>query len=206
MSDKSSRRWLQEHFSDSYVKKAKQAGLRSRASFKLQELQEKYHLFKPGMCVIDLGAAPGGWSQLLVKYVGAKGKVIAMDILPMDPIQGVLFLQGDFTEDAVFNELNAHIEDQPVHWVVSDMAPNTSGNETIDVPRSVYLAELALAFALKALRPSGGFLVKIFQGEGFDAYYAEIKKYFKSTTIIKPKASRGRSREIYVLARDFKQS
>lgn len=203
MADKSdsSRRWLKEHFTDPYVKRAQKEGYRSRAIYKLLEIHERDRLFKPGMTIVDLGAAPGGWSQLVVKLVKPKGKVIAMDILPMDPIDGVEFLQGDFGEDAVVEELFQLLQGARVDWVLSDISPNMSGNESVDIPRSLHLAELALDFALKVLSPEGGFLIKMFQGEGFDAYLAEIKKQFQKTVIRKPKASRSRSREVYILAR-----
>lgn len=203
MADKSSRRWLKEHFSDPYVKQAQQEGYRSRAVYKLLELQERYQLFRPGMTVIDLGAAPGGWSQLLVKLV-RPGRVIALDVLPMDKIEQVDIIQGDFTEDAVMQALLSRLASTKADWVVSDMAPNMSGNESIDIPRAMYLAELALDFALKTLNPNGGFLIKVFQGEGFDAFLAEIKRHFKTFKLRKPKASRGRSREIYLLAKELR--
>jgi 23S rRNA (uridine2552-2'-O)-methyltransferase len=202
---KSSRQWLAEHFSDPYVKMAQKAGYRSRAVFKLLELQERYHLFKPGMIVVDLGAAPGGWSQIVASIVKPpKGRVIAMDILPMEPLDGVDFMQGDFSEEAVLQALLTKIAPNKIDWVLSDIAPNMSGNDSIDMPRSMYLAELALDFALQVIRPDGGFLIKLFQGEGFDAFLLQIRKHFKSVTIKKPKASRSRSREIYVLARDLR--
>jgi 23S rRNA (uridine2552-2'-O)-methyltransferase len=199
---KSSRRWLQEHFSDPYVKKAQQEGLRSRASFKLQQLQERDKLFKPGMTVVDLGAAPGGWSEFLIKFVGKKGKVIAMDILAMQPIEGVDFILGDFTEDAQLDILLEHVAGKKVDWVLSDMAPNMSGVDSVDQPRSMALAEMALDFALRVLSETGGFLVKAFQGEGFDAFLLEVRRHFKKVVIRKPDASRGRSREVYILAKN----
>lgn len=200
----SSQRWLKEHFSDPYVKQAQQEGYRSRAVYKLKEIQERDHLFKPGMTVVDLGAAPGGWSQLVVKLVKPKGKVIAMDLLAMEPIDDVEFIQGDFTEDAVLDELMQRLDDHKVDWVLSDMAPNTSGHESVDVLRSVHLTELALDFALKVLKPDGGMLVKVFQGEGYEALLGEIKRTFAKTVIRKPKASRARSREVYVLAHSLR--
>lgn len=207
MASKSSRRWLKEHFSDTYVKQAQQAGYRSRAVFKLLEIQERDRLFKPGMTVVDLGAAPGGWSQVVSELI-RPGKIIALDLLPMDPIEGVDFIQGDFSDDAILqvllNKLEANKTEKVVDWVISDMAPNMSGNESIDIPRAMYLAELALDFALKVLKQEGGFLIKVFQGEGFDALLAEIKRNFKSVAIRKPKASRGRSREVYLLAKGRK--
>jgi 23S rRNA (uridine2552-2'-O)-methyltransferase len=199
---KSSRRWLQEHFNDPYVKQAQQLGYRSRAAFKLLELQERDKLFLHGMTVIDLGAAPGSWSQIAVKLVGKKGRIIALDILPMEPIEGVQILLGDFTEDAVLDELMASLGDnQHVDWVVSDMAPNLSGVDSVDQPRSIALAELALELANQVLGERGGFLTKAFQGEGFDAFLVAVRQSFKKVIIRKPKASRDRSREVYILAR-----
>lgn len=201
----SSKRWLREHFADPYVKQAHQAGLRSRAVYKLQELIERDKLFKTGMTIVDLGAAPGSWSELAIKCVGKNGRVIALDILPMEPIEGVEFIQGDFTEDSVLSELMAKVEGAKIDWVLSDIAPNMSGIESVDQVRSIAAAELALDFAIKVIDPSavgGGFLVKVFQGEGFDPFLLEIKKHFKKVAIRKPKASRGRSREVYILARN----
>jgi 23S rRNA (uridine2552-2'-O)-methyltransferase len=203
MPKKSSRRWLDEHFSDPYVKQAQQAGYRSRAAFKLIEIQDRDRLFKPGMTVVDLGAAPGGWSQILVKLVKPKGHVIALDILPMDDIPGVDFILGDFTEDAVLEILQARVTTQ-IDWVVSDMAPNMSGNDSTDIPRAMYLVELALDFALKTLQSDGGFLAKVFQGPGSEEFIAAVKQNFKSVSIRKPNASRGRSREVYILAKGLK--
>jgi 23S rRNA (uridine2552-2'-O)-methyltransferase len=199
---KSSRRWLDEHFKDVYVKKAQQLGYRSRAVFKLLELQEQDRLFKPGMVVIDLGAAPGGWSQVLTKMVGAKGRVIALDILPMEPLPDVEFIQGDFTEEAVLEAVLTQLGNKQVDWVISDMAPNISGVDSVDQPRSMELAELALDLAIKVLGNTGGFLVKAFQGEGFDAFLVSVRQNFKKVVIRKPKASRDRSREVYILARN----
>lgn len=199
---KSSKRWLKEHFSDTYVKQAQQAGYRSRAVFKLLELQERDKLFKPGMTVVDLGAAPGGWSELIVKLVAPQGRVIALDILPMEPIAGVEFIQGDFSEEALLQQLLDSLNNDTVDWVVSDMAPNMSGIDSVDQPKSIQLAELALDLALRVLDKEGGFLTKTFQGEGFDAYLAEIRQHFKKVVIRKPKASRDRSREVYILAKN----
>lgn len=199
---KSSRRWLREHFSDPYVKQAQQAGLRSRAVYKLQEIQDRDKLFRQGMTVIDLGAAPGGWSELVIKLVGKKGRVIALDILPMEPIEGVEFIQGDFCEDKLLRELLTRVETTQVDWVISDMAPNMSGIDSVDQPRSMAYAELALDFALRVINSQGGFLVKVFQGEGFDAFLVNLRRLFKKVVIRKPKASRGRSREVYILARN----
>ncbi len=199
---KSSRRWLREHFSDPYVKQAQQAGFRSRAIYKLQELQERDKIFKPGMVVVDLGAAPGGWSQLIAGLVGKKGRVIALDILPMEPIPDVEFIQGDFADAVVLEKLLQTLGAKQADWVVSDMAPNLSGIDSVDQPRSIALAELALDLAVQVLHDQGGFLVKTFQGEGFDAFLQAVKRQFKKVIIRKPKASRDRSREVYLLARE----
>lgn len=199
---KSSRRWLREHFNDPYVKQAQQEGFRSRAVYKLLELQERDKLFKPGMTVIDLGAAPGGWSQIVANLVGKNGRVIALDILPMDPVPGVEFLQGDFTEEAVLSELLERIGDTKADWVLSDMAPNLSGIDSVDQPRSMELAELAFDLAQQVLNKQGGLLVKTFQGEGFDAFLVALRRHFKKVIIRKPKASRDRSREVYLLAKN----
>lgn len=201
----SSQRWLREHFADPYVKQAQQAGYRSRAVFKLIEIHERGRLFKPGMTVVDLGAAPGGWSQVVTKWVHPKGRVIAMDILPMEPLDGVEFIVGDFSEDFVVEQLHASLNGQKVDWVISDMAPNMSGNESVDIPKSMYLCELAVEFALQVLKPTGGILIKAFHGDGFDAFLLSIRKTFQFVAIRKPKASRGRSREVYVLATEFKK-
>lgn len=200
MPTKSSRRWLKEHFSDTYVKQAQQAGYRSRAVYKLLELQERDKLFKSGMTIVDLGAAPGGWSQVLVELVGTKGRVIALDILPMDPIPGVEFIQADFTDDTCLNLLFERLGSATVDWVISDMAPNISGIDSVDQPRSIYLAELTLDFASKIM-PTQGVLIKVFQGEGFDEFLKQIRQQYSKILIRKPKASRGRSREVYILAR-----
>lgn len=204
MANKSSREWLREHFTDPYVKRAQKEGYRSRAVYKLLELHERYKLFKPGMTIVDLGAAPGGWSELVSKLIKPKGHIVAIDILPMDPIAGVDVMLGDFSDDHVANQLLEKITTK-VDWVISDMAPNLSGNDSVDIPRSIYLCELALDFTGKVLKKDGGFLIKVFQGEGFDEYFATIKKQFTTVTIRKPKASRDRSREVYVLARGFKR-
>lgn len=198
----SSRRWIHEHINDEYVKLARKLGYRSRAVFKLLELQERDKLFKPGMTVVDLGAAPGGWSQVAIKCVGAKGRVIAMDILDMEPIAGVEFMQGDFGDEAVLERLLAMIGNAPADWIISDLAPNLSGIDSVDQPRSMELAELALDLATKILKGSGGFLVKTFQGEGFDTFLVAVRQHFKKVVIRKPKASRDRSREVYLLAKN----
>lgn len=200
---KSSNRWLQEHFNDAYVKRAQQEGYRSRAVFKLLEIQDKDNLLRPGMTVVDLGAAPGGWSEAAVRLVGDRGRVVALDILPMDAIAGVEFIQGDFREDEVLARLMECVGNRPVDLVMSDMAPNISGTKAVDQPRAMYLAELALDLARRVLAPGGDFLVKVFQGEDFDSYLREVRGSFGKVMIRKPKASRPRSREVYLLARNY---
>jgi len=201
---KSSSRWMQEHFEDEYVKMAQVQGYRSRAVFKLKEIQEKDQLIKPGMNVIDLGAAPGGWSQFARQLMGKKDKLIALDILPMESLDGVDFIQGDFREEAVLDLLHVALEGAPVNLVMSDMAPNMSGNKGVDQPRAVYLGELALDTAKTVLTKDGSFLVKLFHGEGFEAFHHEVQRYFAKVVIRKPKASRPRSNEVYILAKGFK--
>lgn len=201
---KSSHRWLQEHFDDIYVKRAQQEGYRSRASYKLLELQEKDRFIKPGMTVLDLGAAPGGWSQVAIKLAGSRGKVIASDILPMNGIAEVTFIEGDFTEDEVFNRILAELAGAPVDVVLSDMAPNMSGMDAVDQPKLMYLVELAADMAEKVLKPGGTFACKIFQGEGFDVFVAALRKKFTTLKIRKPPASRARSREVYLVALGYK--
>jgi 23S rRNA (uridine2552-2'-O)-methyltransferase len=201
---KSSSRWLKEHFDDEYVQRSRQEGYRSRAVYKLIEIQQKDRVLKPGMTVIDLGAAPGGWSQYAVTVLGSKGRMIALDILPIEPLPGIEFIQGDFREDDVLHQLLQSLGDSGADLVLSDMAPNTSGMDAVDVPRAYYLAELALDFARQVLKPGGGLLVKLFQGEGFEAYHNELKQHFSRVVMRKPKASRARSREIYALAAGFK--
>lgn len=197
---KSSRRWLKEHFDDEYVLRAQREGWRSRAVYKLQELDEKYHLFKPGMTVVDLGAAPGAWSQYAVQKVGKKGRVVAMDILPVEPIAGVDFLQGDFRDDEVYARFLELVGNSPVDLVMSDIAPNISGMEAVDQPRAMYLVELAVEFAEQTLREGGTFLAKVFQGEGFDELVRGLRGRYSKVIVRKPKASRPRSREVYLLA------
>jgi 23S rRNA (uridine2552-2'-O)-methyltransferase len=201
---KSSKRWLNEHFDDEYVRRAQQEGYRSRAIYKLIEIQQKDHILKPGMTVIDLGAAPGGWSEYAVKKLGGKGRIIALDILPMEPVSGVEIILGDFREDEVLAQLLDVIGETGADLVISDMAPNISGMEVVDIPRSYYLADLALDLARQVLKPGGGLLVKLFQGEGFDGYQKALKQSFKRVVMRKPKASRARSREIYALATGYK--
>lgn len=200
----SSKRWLKEHFADVYVKKAHQQGLRSRAYFKLEELDQKERLFKKGMTICDLGAAPGGWSQYLSQKFSGQMQIYALDILPMEPLLGVDFLCGDFTEDNVLQSLSQKMVEKQVDAVISDMAPNFSGHKQVDVLKSMYLAELALDFAFSMLKPGGFFLVKLFQGEGFDQYLKNVHARFQQVKILKPQASRDRSREVYLLAKGFK--
>lgn len=202
---KSSRRWLDEHFDDAYVKKAQQHGYRSRAAYKLLEIQIKDRIIQPGETVIDLGAAPGGWSQVAAELVGSQGRVIALDILPMDPIVGVECLQGDFTEQAILDQLLDTLGQVKAGLVLSDMAPNISGIKAVDQPRAMYLAELAVDLAQKVLDSNGDLLIKVFQGEGFDQLLGQIRALFRKVITRKPQASRSRSREVYILARGFKQ-
>lgn len=201
---KTSKGWLKEHFDDHYVKQAQKDGYRSRASYKLLEIQEKDRLLRPGMTVLDLGSAPGGWSQVASRVIGEKGRIIASDILPMDSIADVVFIQGDFTEDEVFEAILGAIGGQPVDLVISDMAPNMSGTPAVDQPRAMYLCELALDMAGRVLRPGGDFLIKVFHGEGFDEYFKEMRSRFDKIVTRKPGASRDRSRETYLLGRGFK--
>lgn len=200
----SSSRWLAEHESDPYVQQARKLGYRSRAVFKLQEIQAKDHLLKPGMTVVDLGAAPGGWSQYGRPLLGPKGRMIALDILDMEPIADVDFILGDFREDAVLQELESRVGRHSVDLVLSDMAPNLSGVDAADQAATLYLCELALDFARGHLKPKGVFLAKVFQGEGFEPYLKMLRQSFEVVTIRKPKASRPRSREVYLLARNYR--
>ena len=200
---KSSKGWLKEHFDDEYVKRAQEEGVRSRAVYKLQELDEKDKLIKQGMNVIDLGAAPGGWSEYVAKKVGKNGVILATDILPMDYLDGVTFIQGDFREDSVLDEILGQLENNIADLVLSDMAPNISGVDSVDQPASMYLVELALDLAVQSLRKDGEFLVKVFQGAGFDEFIKQVKSHFKVVKIRKPKASRARSREVYVYGLGF---
>ena len=202
---KSSQRWLKEHHSDPFVKKARAEGLRSRAAYKLEELVERDRLLRPGMVVVDLGAAPGGWSQWVRQELGDHdrpnaGRVIALDILEMPPLAGVEFLHGDFREDAVLSQLESSLGGKPVDLVLSDMAPNKSGVDAVDMPRAMYLSELAMDFADRHLRVDGTFLIKLFQGVGFDDYVRELRRRYAKVSIRKPAASRKRSPEVYALA------
>ena len=200
----SSQRWLDEHHRDEFVRRARAEGLRSRASFKLSELEERYHLFKPGMVVVDLGAAPGGWSQVAAERVGDSGLIVALDMLEMQPLAGVTVLQADFREPESLESLAQTLAGRSVDFVMSDMAPNISGVRAVDQPRAMYLAELALDFARAMLAPGGSLLVKVFQGEGFDAFLAAARAGFDKVVMRKPDASRTRSREQYLLARGFR--
>ena len=191
---------------DPYVQKAQKEGYRSRAAFKLLEIQEKHRFIKPGFVVVDLGAAPGGWSQILANLVGRNGKVFALDILPMDPINNVEFLQGDFSEHTVYEKLLALLDDQPVDVVTCDIAPNLSGNKSIDQPRTMYLVELTWDFAKQVLKSDGSFLVKVFHGVGFEDLLKDMRSAFKTVKICKPSASRKESKEVYLLGMGFKGS
>ena len=203
---KSSGRWLKEHFEDPFVKQSQADGWRSRASYKLLEIQEKDRIFRSGTKVVDLGAAPGGWSQVAVTLVGEQGRVVASDILPMDGIACVDFVQGDFTDDAVLENILTTIGSEEVDLVISDMAPNMSGSRSVDQPNAMYLVELALDLARQVLRQNGTFLVKVFQGEGFDAYLQDMRSSFTKVQTRKPAASRARSREVYLLGTGFNEN
>ncbi len=200
---KSSKQWLKDHFNDAYVKKSKYDGYRSRASYKLLEIQRKDNLIKPGMTVVDLGAAPGGWSQVAAELVGDRGRVIANDILPMDLIENVEFVQGNFTEQGVLDKLLDQLSGSQVDLVISDMAPNISGMKDIDQPQAMNLAELALDMSRSVLKPGANFLVKVFQGEGFESFRQELRETFRTVKARKPAASRTKSSEIYLLAGDY---
>lgn len=202
----SSKSWLKEHRDDPYVQRAQREGYRSRACYKLLEIQEKDKLIRPGMTVIDLGAAPGGWSQVAGKLVGAKGRVVASDLLLMDTLEDVEFIRGDFTEEEIFAQILAAVRGAPVDLVISDMAPNMSGVTAVDQPRSMYLVELALDLARQVLRPGGMFLSKVFQGEGFDELLRDCRGSFEKVLTRKPQASRPRSREVYLVARNYRNS
>jgi len=199
----SKQQWLDEHVNDEYVKRAQKDGFRSRAAYKLLELNERDQILAPGMKVVDLGAAPGGWSQVAAKIVGDKGRVVGLDLLPIDPLNNVEFLQGDFREEEIYEALMALMNGEKVDVVISDMAPNISGLGTIDQPRAIYLAELVQDFAQKMLKKGGCMLVKLFQGGGFDEYVNGLRHGFEKVYIRKPKASRARSREVYVLAKGY---
>jgi len=200
---KTSKAWMMEHVTDPYVQLAKHEGYRSRASYKLLEIIDRDHLLKAGMRVVDLGATPGGWSQVVAQKLAGQGKVIALDLLEMTPLAGVTFIKGDFREDAVLAELVNALDGRAVDLVISDMAPNLSGVGLVDQARAMHLAELALEFALLHLKPGGTFLVKVFQGDGFDEYIKEMRLHFKQVATRKPKASRGRTNETFLLAKDL---
>jgi 23S rRNA (uridine2552-2'-O)-methyltransferase len=203
---KSSRRWLDRQFSDPYVKLAQHQGYRSRAAFKLLEIQEKDQLLAPAMRVVDLGAAPGSWSQVAARLVGPRGRVLALDLLPMEPLDGVEVLTGDFRDDEVLTQLHAHLGAEPVDLILSDMAPNLSGTSAVDQPRAAYLAELALDLAREVLKPGGALVVKAFQGEGFDQVLRSMRGSFAKVASRKPRASRAESREQYLIAKGFRPS
>lgn len=195
---------MDEHVNDPFVKQAQKDGYRSRASYKLLEINEKDKLIRPGMLVMDLGSAPGGWSQVAAKLVGHGGRVVASDILPMDTIAGVEFIQGDFTEESVFDEIMAVVNGAPVDVVISDMAPNISGVDAADQASSMYLVELALDMARQVLKPKGSFVAKVFQGVGYDEYLKDVRTSFERVVIRKPESSRARSREVYLVGKGFK--
>jgi len=201
---KSSSEWLQEHFKDQYVLKSQQDGYRSRAAYKLLQIQAKDKIIKPGMTVVDLGAAPGGWSQVARQFVGSKGKVVALDILPMDQLAQVDFILGDFQEESVLQELLTVVNNEAVDLVISDMAPNVTGVKAVDQPKSMYLLELAVDLADQVLKPQGCLLMKVFQGEGFQPLLAKLRQRYAKVISRKPDASRSRSSEVYLLAKGFK--
>jgi 23S rRNA (uridine2552-2'-O)-methyltransferase len=200
---KSSGAWLQEHVNDPYVKQAQRDGYRSRSSYKLIQLNERDRLIRPGMLIVDLGSAPGGWSQVATRLAGEQARVVATDILPMDPLKNVDFIQGDFTAEAVLNQVLERLGGRKPHLVICDIAPNISGVDSADQASSMYLVELALDFARQALEPKGDFVVKVFQGAGADAYIKDVRTSFDKVFIRKPAASRPRSREVYLVAKGF---
>lgn len=200
----SSKRWLHEHRSDTYVQKARHEGFRSRAVYKLEELDQRDHLLRPGISIVDLGAAPGGWCQYIERKLGGKARVVAVDVLPMDPIPGVTFIEGDFREAEVLGALEAAVGAAKVDLVLSDMAPNISGVDAADQATSVHLAELTLDFARARLKPGGALVTKLFQGEGFDEFVRNLRQAFEKVVLRKPKASRPRSREVYLVARGLR--
>jgi len=201
---KSSARWLNEHVNDPYVKQAQKDGYRSRSSYKLIQLNEKDRLVRPGMLVVDLGSAPGGWSQVAARLVGAKGRVLATDILPMEPLKNVDFIQGDFTEESVLKQVLDWLGDNKPDLVLSDIAPNISGIDSADQASSIYLVELALDMARQVLKPKGDFVAKVFQGVGSEEFLKDLRTSFEKVLIRKPAASRSRSREVYMVAKGFK--
>ena len=201
---KSSAKWLADHESDEFVKRARKEGYRSRAVYKLLEIDQKYQLLKEGLTIVDLGAAPGGWSQIAAQRTGPTGFVVGLDILPIEPLPGVQFIQADFTEDSAVSGLREILGERKVDLVISDMAPNLSGMKEIDQPRAMYLVELALEFSIEMLRPGGSLLTKCFEGADIDTFRSNIRSNFKQLSNVKPRASRGRSREVYLLGRGFK--
>jgi 23S rRNA (uridine2552-2'-O)-methyltransferase len=204
MAKSKNRSWIKQHVKDPYVQMSQKDGYRSRASYKLLEIIEKDRLIRPGMTVVDLGAAPGGWSQVAMDLVGHEGRVHALDLLPMDGIAGVDFILGDFTEDEVLQELLGLIDKRPVDLVISDMAPNLTGSKAVDQPTSIYLVELAVDLACKVMKPEGVFIAKLFQGEGFDEFVRHVRTLFNTVSMRKPDASRSKSREVYMVAKGLK--
>jgi 23S rRNA (uridine2552-2'-O)-methyltransferase len=199
----SSRKWLERQHSDPYVKRAQREGYRSRAAYKLLEIQEKDRIFRPGMRVLDLGAAPGSWSQIAARLVGVRGSVVALDLLPMDPLAGVIVMQGDFREPEMLDQLRETLGGESLDLVLSDMAPNITGMTVVDQPRAMYLVELALDLARSRLQPGGSLVVKVFQGTGFDDILTELRRSFSKVVSRKPKSSRSQSRELYLVAKGF---
>ncbi|MGB2532667.1 MAG: 23S rRNA (uridine(2552)-2'-O)-methyltransferase RlmE [Porticoccaceae bacterium] len=206
MAKSKNRTWIKQHVKDPYVKQSQRDGYRSRASYKLLEIVEKGRYIKPGMVVVDLGSAPGGWSQVAAKLVGHKGCVVAVDILPMDPVAGVSFIQGDFTEEEILNQLLDEIGNRPVDLVISDMAPNLTGMKAVDQPAMIYLAELAVDLVQQVMTEDGIFIAKLFQGEGFDEFVRNTRKVFNVVSLKKPDASRSKSREVYLVAKGLKKN
>ena len=204
MAKSKNRSWIKQHVKDPYVQKSQKDGYRSRASYKLLEIIGKDPLIRPGMTVVDLGAAPGGWSQVAMDLVGHDGRVHALDLLPMDGIAGVDFILGDFTEDDILQELLTLIDKRPVDLVISDMAPNLTGSKAVDQPSSIYLVELAVDLACKVMKPEGVFIAKLFQGEGFDEFVRHVRTLFSTVSMRKHDASRSKSREVYMVARGLK--
>ncbi len=203
MAKSKNRDWIRQHLRDPYVQQSQHDGFRSRASYKLLEILEKDPLLRPGMCVVDLGAAPGGWSQVVAERVGPEGSVVALDLLPMEAIAGVDILLGDFTEDAVLEQLLQRVADRGVDLVISDMAPNVTGVRHVDQPRILHLVELALELSEKILTSGGGLVTKVFHGQGYDEFVRDLRRVFNTVTVRKPDASRARSREVYVVAKGF---
>jgi len=206
MTKSKNRDWIKQHINDPYVKQSQKDGYRSRASYKLLEIVEKERMIRPGMTVVDLGSAPGGWSQVASRLVGHEGRLHSLDILPMDPIAGVDFIQGDFTEQNIFDDLLLLIGNRPVDLVISDMAPNLTGSKAVDQPAMIYLAELAIDLTVQVLKPEGIFISKVFQGEGFDQFVRHVRTLFNSVSMKKPEASRAKSREVYLVAKGLKSN